>query len=368
MKRPAAVLVLCLLAGALTAKEPGVIFPGVDWEKRSPAEVEMREVPLAEMASYLGGRGMVVRHGVQVFTWGDVEKRGDIASAAKPIYTHFLLKAVEEGKVNSVDARLSAFEPEIEALNAALGFKDREITFRHLANQTSCYGVRERPGTAFNYNDWQTALFWDALFSEVWKVARENIDAELFGPLLTGPLGCQDRPTMMAFGEKERAGRVAISPRDHCRFGLLYLRHGQWRDQRLLSAEHVRLATTSPLPLTIPRTRAERADMIAGQRTIGSKDIPDDHCDHLGSYSFMWWVNGVRPSGKRLWPDAPPDTFASLGHTNGKRGLVIIPSLDLVMAWNDTTLDKKPWAEPGIDPPPLNTALGLLVSAASPVK
>jgi hypothetical protein len=170
---------------------------------------------------------------------------------------------------------------------------------------------------------------------------------------------------MMAFGEKERAGRVAISPRDHCRFGLLYLRQGLWGNQRLLSAEHIRIATTSPIPLTIPRTRAEPAEMIAGQRTIGSKNVPDDQCDHLGCYSFMWWINGERSSGKRLWPDAPTDTFASLGHTNGKRGLVVIPSLDLVMAWNDTTLDKKPWPDPRIDPPPLNTALGLLISATS---
>lgn len=172
---------------------------------------------------------------------------------------------------------------------------------------------------------------------------------------------------MMAFGKGERVGRVAISPRDHCRFGLLYLRHGLWGTQRLLSAENVRLVTSSPLPLTLPRTRAEPADMIADQRSIGSEDVPDDQCDHFGCYSCMWWVNGTRPSGKRLWSDAPPDTFAALGHKNGKRGLVIIPSLDLVMAWNDTTLDRRPWAEPGVDPPPLNTALGLLVSAASPV-
>ncbi len=35
------------------------------------------------------------------------------------------------------------------------GFKDRDITWRHMANQVSCYEIGAKPGTAFDYNDWQ---------------------------------------------------------------------------------------------------------------------------------------------------------------------------------------------------------------------
>ena len=50
------------------------------------------------------------------------------------------------------------------------GFKDRDITWRHMANQVSCYEIGAKPGTAFDYNDWQMvglkSLFdmekWDA--------------------------------------------------------------------------------------------------------------------------------------------------------------------------------------------------------------
>ena len=42
--------------------------------------------------SYYG----VVRHGYLVFTWGDASRRGDVASACKPWYSHFLFKAVDK--------------------------------------------------------------------------------------------------------------------------------------------------------------------------------------------------------------------------------------------------------------------------------
>ena len=61
-------------------------------------------------------------------------------------------------------------------------------------------------------------------------------------PLLAQPLECQDRPSLMAFGTRDRPGRLKISPRDFCRFGLLYLRGGAWRGRQIVSADHVQLA------------------------------------------------------------------------------------------------------------------------------
>ena len=109
----------------------------------------------------------VVRYGAMVHTWGDAAKRGDVASAAKPWYTHFLLKALEDGKIKSLDAKVRLLEPRLAYLNKHLRYHDSLITWRHLANQTACYGVTEAPGTAFCYNDWQMALFWDLLFVRV---------------------------------------------------------------------------------------------------------------------------------------------------------------------------------------------------------
>jgi len=97
------------------------------------------------------------------------------------------------------------------------------------------------------------------------------------------------------------------------------------------------MAVTSPLANSIPQAAGQQAQMIPGQRSIGSTRIPDNQCDHLGSYSWLWWTNGVDRDGKRHWPDVPVDTYGCFGH-GGKRAVVVMPSLDLIVSWNDTKI------------------------------
>jgi hypothetical protein len=134
------------------------------------------------------------------------------------------------------------------------------------------------------------------------------------------------------------------------RFGLLYLRKGEWNGKQLLSAKLAVMAVTSPLPNTIPRTQGKKADMIAGQRSIGGGN---NQTDHFGSYSFAWWTNGVDRDGKRHWPAAPHDTYGALGH-GGMRATMVIPSLDIVVSWNDAKINSRSME---------NRALKMLVKA-----
>lgn len=349
-------LVLPLEAGA----ESKSVIPGESWIQMDPADVDLDESRLDEVASYMGGRGCIVRHGYLVYQWGDISRRGDVASTVKPCYSYFLFQALEDARLASLDTKVVDFEPRLGQINSGLGFKDRDITFRHMANQTSCYGVQENPGEAFDYNDWQMALFADTLFLEIYGQSWETMDEQILRPEITDVLDCQDNPTFLAFGINDWAGRMAISPRDFARFGLLYLNYGNWNGTRLISEEHARMAVSSPLPNTVPRTNAVVAEMIPGQRSIGSRNIPDDQFDHSGSYSWLWWTNVTDRNGNRFWPDAPLDSYAALGHQNGRRGLAVIPSLDVVLSYNDTTLDQRP-----SQPHPLNPALELLVEAAT---
>jgi CubicO group peptidase (beta-lactamase class C family) len=180
-------------------------------------------------------------------------------------------------------------------------------------------------------------LFWDTLFVKVYGASFETVDEEVFHPGLTNILECQDNPTFMAFGIKDRPGRLAISPRDFARFGLLYLRKGRWKGKQLLSREYATMAVMSPLPNSIPRATGKEAEMIPGQRSIGSKRIPDNQCDHVGSYSWLWWTNGVGAEGSLHWPDVPVDAYGCFGH-GGLRAMVVIPSLDMIISWNDTKI------------------------------
>lgn len=328
-------------AAALGNLPVGAVYPGATWLEKPPAAVGLDPVALAAFREAVAGRGCVVRHGVMAYTWGDPAQRGEVASAVKPVLAHFLLKAVEEGRLASLDTPVATFEPRLNDINPDLDHKDRRITFRHMIFQISCYGVSEPPGTAFDYNDWQMGLLSDTLFNKVYATPWERVDAEVAGPRLFDRIGCQDRPHFTtAEASGHRAGRLSISVRDFARFGLLYRHEGQWAGRSLLARETARRAVTSPLPGSFPRTTAHAAAMIPGQRSHGSFKVPDDQTDHLGSYSFAWWTNGLDRDGQRNWAGVPTDAFAALGH-GGKRGVIVVPSLDLVASWNDSPIDDR---------------------------
>lgn len=347
-----AAVVAMLISGSSLVAAPASVYPGSTWASQTPNKVGMDSARLRAFRDYVRGRGCVIRYGYMVTAWGNQSQRGDIASCCKPWFTHFLFKAIEQGKLASVDDLVANFEPRLNALNAT-GFKDRGILWRNLATMTSCYGVTEAPGQAFDYSDYNMALYFDTLFLKVYQSSWSAVDNQILRPLLTTPLQCQDSPTFLAFGINDRPGRMAISVRDFARFGLLYLRKGLWKGQQLLGKGNVAMITTSPLGNTLLQTAGRPAQMIAGQRNLGGGSNQNDH---FGSYSFTWWTNGVDRAGQRFWPNAPLDTYGAFGH-DGIRALVVIPSLDLVVCWNDAQIEGR-----GME----NQAIRLLAAAVVP--
>jgi CubicO group peptidase (beta-lactamase class C family) len=305
------------------------VTPGAEWQTRTPEQVGLNVAKLDALRDLVGGRGCVVRGGYLVYAWGDQTHSEDVASAVKPIISMLLMMAVQEGKLRSVDEKVADAEPRLRDLNDG---KDAGITWRHLASQTSGYGLSEVPGAAWAYNDYALALYYDTLME---KVFGED-GTQAFKTRIADPLQFQDAFSMEALGENGPRGRLAVSVRDFARIGLLWLRGGRWRDRQILGQELAHLALASPVPANLPRTAGRDAAMLAGQRTLGGSK--DQTPVGPGVYSFNWWQNRHGPQGKRLWPDAPPDAFAASGHW-GRRMLWIIPSLDLVVSWNDAQMD-----------------------------
>jgi CubicO group peptidase (beta-lactamase class C family) len=287
-----------------------------------------------------------------VYTWGDPARSGDIASAVKPVISTLLLLAVQQGKIKSVDENLIQFEPRLRSLN---GGKDGAITWRHLASQTSGYGLAEAPGEAYAYNDFALALYYDTLMHRVYKQDGTRVLKEQLGDVL----GFQDRYTFDAFRRDDRSGRLAISVRDLARFGLLYLRGGRWQNRQVLAPESLRTLFSTPVPAGLPRTRGRQADMLSGQRSLGGGK--DQTPVGPGCYSFNWWLNRTDKRDRRLYTDAPSDTFAAMGH-GGQRALWVFPSFDLVVAWNDAEIDDHD-ASPGNPSTKCNQAARLIRSA-----
>jgi CubicO group peptidase (beta-lactamase class C family) len=345
------VFTFAVLTGGVRASS-GPIYPGAEWEKCAPKEAGLSAAKLDEFAAKVGGRGCVVRGGRLVYTWGDPAKSGDIASAVKPIISTLLFQAIQQQNIKSVDAKVADFEPRLSELNMG---KDAAITWRHLASQTSGYGLTETPGEAYSYNDFALALYYDTLTRQVYKQDGTRVLKDQLGSVL----GFQDPYTFEAFGPNDRPGRLAISVRDLARFGLLYLRGGKWKDKQVLKPEFVHLALSSPIPADLPRTRGNDADMLPKQRSLGgNKNITPTG---PGYYSFNWWLNRTDIDGKRLYVDLPPDAFFAVGH-GGERALWVIPSLDLIVAWNDAKIDDHD-SSPGNPKTKCNQAARLLREA-----
>ncbi len=304
-------------------------FPGKRWETCMPAAVGLRTESLNALRDLVGGRGCVIRKGRLAYSWGDISQSSDVASAMKPLLSTLLGMAVQEGRIRGVDDPVVEFEPRLQALNAG---KDARITWRHLAMQTSGYGLSEGPGQAYSYNDYALALYYDTLTLGVFGT---NGTAVLHQQI-SGPLEFEDPCTFEAFGPKDRPGRLAVSVRDFARFGWLILQGGRWNGRRLLDSNWVHLAASSPLDPGFPRSSGEEKPMIPGQRSIGGgRNITPVG---PGYYSFNWWLNGRDARGNRLFADAPSDAIIAAGH-GGQRMLWILPSLDMVVCWNDSEID-----------------------------
>lgn len=323
-------------------------WPGKEWETCTPETVGLAPEKLIALSELVGGRGCLVRHGKLAFAWGDQSKSCDVASAVKPIISTLLFLAIQEGKLASPDALVGDFEPRLKSLNNG---KDATMTWRHLASQTSGYGLAEKPGAAYSYNDFALALYYDTLTEKVFQ--QSGLHA--FRERLADPMQFQDGISF----DKPRPGRLALSVRDFARFGLLALHKGKWRDQQLVPASSFETMFNSPIPASTPLTSKQDAEMLPGQRSLGgTKSITPNG---LGGYSFNWWLNRVDKDGRRALPSAPHDTILASGH-GAKRTLWVIPGLDIVVSWNDSLVDDHD-KSPGNPETKLNRAARFLVEA-----
>jgi hypothetical protein len=313
-------------------------FPDRQWAWASPAELGLDAEKLDALRDH-AWKGCVVRYGYMVKSWGKSTHRLPGGSETKPFFSHWMFKAVEEGRLSSIDDFVHVFEPR---LNDLPGDKDRHIRWRHMAMQISGYSVTDWPGSAFDYNDYNMALFGDTLLLKVWGAKSwSNVNGYVVEPKLGRTIQFQDGAGY------DKNGRFRLTLRDLARFGLLYMHKGNWNGTQLISEEHAVQAVTSPLPGSFPNSDEQPAPMIPGQRSMGNFA---GHYNlgvyHHGSYSFAWWTNGRESDGQRRLPDAPADTFGAMGccgsyGPHGTRsvpprhslGMYVLPSLGLILVW-----------------------------------
>lgn len=331
---------------------------GDNWETRTPESIGMdltrldvavryarkheTSVP-RDLGAYLAGRntgpdeetvgptrprgdmnGLILRDGYIVKEFGDTQHVDMTFSVTKSFLSTMAALALDEDLIDDVHDPVGQYVRD----GNFDGDRNGRITWHQLLRQTSewegtLWGKPDTadrrkgkdrqlhaPGAFWEYNDVRVNLTSLALL-RVWKQALPLILAAR----VMQPIGASDDWQWHGYrnsrveiagssvesvsGGGHWGGGLWISSRDQARFGLVFLRRGDWCGQRIFSADWVDMAIEPGAVEPI--------------------------------YGYMWWVN----TENRLWADVPAASYAARGHGGniiwiypGKRLVVVIRWLD----------------------------------------
>lgn len=167
-----------------------------------------------------------------------------------------------------------------------------------MARYAAEHKVADAPGTSYRYSSGDSTVLAAALRGMVGDAAY----ADYPWTALFDPLGIKSATWETdATGTFVGSSYAYMTARDLARVGLLMQRGGRWQDQQLLPKAWV------DFNLTPFDSQTATNEAPGGQ----------------------WWLNKTADNQPGPWPDAPPDTFAGLGHWG--QALYVIPSASLVI-------------------------------------
>ncbi len=301
------------------------VVPGERWSVKTPAEVGLNAGLLKQASQYAltgGGSGYVVRHGFLVAKWGDEQQKYDLKSTTKSFGATALGIAILDGKV-ALNDLVTKHHPQFglpPESNRGTGWLDK-ITILHLATQTAGFEkpggfgpLIFEPGAKWKYSD--GGPNW--LAECITLAYRQDVDKLMFDRVFS-PIGIT-RSDLVWRNNSYRAKEIdGIARREFgsgisanvdamARFGLLYLRGGQWQGQRLLPAAFVKqVGTTQP--------------SVVGLQEVDPKQY-GNASDH---YGLLWWNNA-----DGTLKNVPRDAYWTWGLYDSL--IVVVPSLDIVVA------------------------------------
>ena len=321
-----ALLTGLLLAGPFAS--PSVAgpppVPGVEWTVSRPAELGLDPERLARgverVGSLPGARSLlVVKDGAVVAeeTFGDpgsTRRPHNLKSASKSLLSALVGISIARGEIPGVDATVGELLP---GYTEALPEEKRRITLRDLltmeaglaSTSQQHYGawvatpdwtagalarpMASEPGTRFTYSTGNTHLVAAILTEVTGRPLLGVLRERLLEPIGAAVAGWDRSPEGYYFG----GNNLSMSPRDLARFGLLYLRGGEWAGEPVVPADWVEAST---------RRHAEGWP------------------ERYGAYGYFWW----------LPPDDPWGSYAAVGY--GGQFLYVVPELDMLVVMTST--------------------------------
>jgi CubicO group peptidase (beta-lactamase class C family) len=168
-----------------------------------------------------------------------------------------------------------------------------------MARFTAEHGVASVPGTSYRYSSGDSTLLAAALKGMVGDAYADYPWTAVFDPLGIKSATWETDATGTFVG----SSYAYMTARDLARIGLLMQRGGRWHERQLLPKAWIDFNLT-PFTQNAP---------------LPANEIPGG----------QWWLNRTGNGQAGPWPDAPPDTFAALGHWG--QAMYVIPEASLVV-------------------------------------
>ncbi|NJN05680.1 MAG: serine hydrolase [Rhodobacteraceae bacterium] len=297
----------------------GAQVPGETWENLNDAEAAAAgwsRAKLAEARDYSTNLHteavFIVTRGKVLEAWGAVDLKFNVHSIRKSFLSAMYGGRVAEGSIRldatMADLGIDDNEPRLTDVEKRATVQDllkaRSGVYHPALYETAAMKAKRParhshdPGKFWYYNNWDFNVL-----GTIYEQRTGNGIYEDFKRLIAEPLGMEDY--VVADGEYftgedsiHRAYPFRMTARDMARFGLLFLRGGQWNGKQIVPAAWVKESATS-------------------YSDAGSS----------GGYGYLWWVSreGVHFPGVTL----PGGSYSARGA--GGHYILNIPALDLVI-------------------------------------
>ena len=301
--------------------------PAREWQTVSPDRVGWSAERLQAARTYAERIGsaaaMVVVHGSVITSWGQIDRKLVIASARKSLLSTLIGRHVETGEIK-LTSTLEQLGIDDNPPSLTAGEKQATVadllTSRsgvyHVAELENLFfaGVRPRreshaPGTFFYYNNWDFNVLGTIFEQQTGTRIGDALQREIAGPLQMQDFQPSDVEYVTTGKSVHPGYPIRMSARDMARFGLLYLRQGNWGGRQVVSREWV------------ARSTARHATGIQFPLQANAAGIGGN------AYGYMWWVEN---EGRLLaCVELPPGTYAAEG--DFANYILVVPAYDLVV-------------------------------------
>jgi len=299
-------------------------YPEREWKKcAQPEALGWSSQKLAAAHEYsreIGSAAVViVQSGIIVEEWGDTDKKFNVHSIRKSFLNSLYGIAVDDKRIRLTDTLQSLGIDDVEP-RLTSGEKQAQVvdllTARSGIFHAALYetpDMKSKPprgshphGTFWLYNNWDFnalgTIYEHAMNSSIFA----QFKIQIADPLEMQDFNLDDTEYISGPQSMHAAYPFRMTAHDLARFGLLYLRKGEWRGKQI-----------------VPRT------------WVSASTTPYSDAGPKGGFGYLWWcaIDG------RLFPSAKlTGAFAAWG--SGGHYILVMPDIDTVVVHRfDTNLD-----------------------------